>query len=192
MGSPISPLFANMVMDDLETNCLSTLKEKHNVNPLFYFRYVDDTIMCIDKKQIDLVVTTFNSYNNRLQFTYEIEQDKKINFLDMTLIRHNNTIFILSIFFLIIQEDRKLTLYTIQSIGRFLYLTNNSIEKIQIPYSSFVKIITYLAISLIVSHILDCRTSKTKVIKKIKFKIIDLLRSSRCRLMINSIKYHLF
>ena len=92
MGSPISPLFANMVMDDLETNCLSTLKEKHNVNPLLYFRYVDDTIMCINKKHIDLVVKTFNSYNNRLQFTYEIEQENKINFLDMTLIRHNNTI----------------------------------------------------------------------------------------------------
>ena len=86
MGSPISPLFANMVMDDLEMNCLSTLKEKHNVNPLLYFRYVDDTIMCINKKHIDLVVKTFNSYNNRLQFIYEIVKENKINFLDMIII----------------------------------------------------------------------------------------------------------
>ena len=79
-------------MDDLEMFCLRILKDNHDVNPLFYFRYVDDMIMCINKKHIDLVLKTFNSYNNKLQFTYELEQDKKINFLDMTLIRYNNTI----------------------------------------------------------------------------------------------------
>ena len=77
MGSPISPLFADIVMDDLEMFCLRILKDNHDVNPLFYFRYVDDTIMCINKKHIDLVLKTFNSYNNKLQFTYELEQDKK-------------------------------------------------------------------------------------------------------------------
>ena len=92
MGSPISPLFADIVMDDLETYCLRSLKENHDVNPLFYFRYVDDTIMCINKTHIDLVLETFNIYNNKLKFTYELEQDTKINFLDMTIIRYNNTI----------------------------------------------------------------------------------------------------
>ena len=77
MGSPISPLFADMVLDDLETHCLKNLEDNYNVKPLFYFRYVDDTIMCINKKHIDLVLKTFNSYNNKLQFTYELEQDKK-------------------------------------------------------------------------------------------------------------------
>ena len=90
MGSPISPLFADIVMDNLEMYYLRILKDNHDVNPLFYplfyFRDEDDTIMCINKKHIDLVLKTFNSYNNKLQFTYELEQDKKINFLDMTLI----------------------------------------------------------------------------------------------------------
>ena len=79
-------------MDDLEMYCLRSLKENHDVNPLFYFRYVDDTIMCINKEHIDLVLETFNTYNNKLKFTYELEQDTKINFLDMTIIRYNNTI----------------------------------------------------------------------------------------------------
>ena len=92
MGSPISPLLADIVMDDLETYCLRSLKENHDVNPLFYFRYVDDMIMCINKKPIDLVLENFNTYNKKLQFSYELEQDKKINFLDITLIRYNNTI----------------------------------------------------------------------------------------------------
>ena len=92
VGSPISPLFADIVIDDLEMLCLRILKDNHDVNPLFYFRYIDDTIMCINKKNLDLVLKTFNSYNNKLQFTYELKQDKKINFLDMNLIRYNNTI----------------------------------------------------------------------------------------------------
>ena len=92
MGSPISPLFADMVMDDLESNCLQNLKENYNVKTLFYFRYVDDTTMCINKKHIDIVMSTFNSYNDHPQFTYELEQNKQDNFLDISLIRFNNSI----------------------------------------------------------------------------------------------------
>ena len=42
-GSPISPLFANIVMEDLESEYLSVLQPKHNCIPKSYFRYVDDT-----------------------------------------------------------------------------------------------------------------------------------------------------
>ena len=48
MGSPISPLFADIVMDDLENDCLRILKDKHNCSPLFYYTFVDDTILCVD------------------------------------------------------------------------------------------------------------------------------------------------
>ena len=40
MGSPISPLFADIVMDDLEKTFLQTLKNNYNCVPLFYYRYV--------------------------------------------------------------------------------------------------------------------------------------------------------
>ena len=50
MGFPISPLFADMVMDDLESDYLRILKDNHNGSPLFYYRYVDDTILCVQKK----------------------------------------------------------------------------------------------------------------------------------------------
>ena len=39
MGSPISPIIADIIMQDLEENCLSNY---HFTIPL-YFRYVDDT-----------------------------------------------------------------------------------------------------------------------------------------------------
>ena len=84
MGSPISPLFADMVMDNLETNCLHELKDKHNCTPLFNYRYVDDTILCIKSYHIDLFLKVFNNYNPHLKFTHEIETDNSINFLDLT------------------------------------------------------------------------------------------------------------
>lgn len=49
MGSLISPLFADIVMDDLETHCLDLLFKKFNCKPVFYYRYVDDSIICIPK-----------------------------------------------------------------------------------------------------------------------------------------------
>ena len=64
MGLPISPLFAVIVMDDLENDCLEILKDKHNCSPLFYYRFVDDTILCVQKQFIDLVLNIFNSQDN--------------------------------------------------------------------------------------------------------------------------------
>ena len=92
MGSPISPLFADMVMEDLETDCLRELKATHDCIPLFYFRYVDDTIVCIKSEQVDTVLQVFNNYNTHLKFTFESEIENSINFLDLTLMRKNNQI----------------------------------------------------------------------------------------------------
>ena len=92
MGSPISQFFADIVMDNLENYCLSVLNIDFNCIPVFYYRYVDDIILCVRKKHIDMVIDTFNSYVSNLQFTFELEQDERINFLDMTLIRNNNMI----------------------------------------------------------------------------------------------------
>ena len=84
MGSPISPLFAGMVMDDLESDCLRILKDNHKCSLLFYYRYVDDTILCVQRKHIDLIINTFDSYHQNLQFTHELQKNNSINFLDMT------------------------------------------------------------------------------------------------------------
>ena len=83
MGSPISPLFADIVMNDLEVYCLKKLKTDHNCIPLFYYRYVDDTILCVHKKHVDLIINTFNSYSSNLQFTFELEHNNRIHFLDI-------------------------------------------------------------------------------------------------------------
>lgn len=92
MGSPISPLFADIVIDDLESSCLKILKTQFNCSPLIYHRNVDDTILIVHKEHIDLIISVFNSYHNELQFTHEIQNNNQINFLDVTLNLINNRI----------------------------------------------------------------------------------------------------
>ena len=87
MGSPISPILADLVMQDLETNVLGN----YDCNIEAYYRYVDDTIMFIPKDKIEEVLTTFNNYHDRLQFTYEIENEhNSINFLNLTIIKNED------------------------------------------------------------------------------------------------------
>ena len=83
MGSLISNLFANIVMEDLENECLLILKYMHNFIPKEYYRYVDDTFLVINKSEIDLVVNTFNNYDINLQFTHEIKENSSIGFLNV-------------------------------------------------------------------------------------------------------------
>ena len=76
----------------LENDCLRILKDKYNCSALFYHRFVDDTILYVQKQFIDLVLNIFNSQDNNLQFTFEVLQNNQINFLDLSLIIKENQI----------------------------------------------------------------------------------------------------
>ena len=82
MGNPISPILSDIVMEDLEIDSISKL----NFKPAFYFRYVDDIILCIPKNMIDHTVNTFNSYDKNLQFTIELPQNNSTSFLEIKII----------------------------------------------------------------------------------------------------------
>ena len=82
MGNPLSPILSDIVMEDLEIECIKKL----NVKPLFYFRYVDDILLCVPSNSIDHTLNTFNTYDKNLQFTVEIAQNKSISFLDLKII----------------------------------------------------------------------------------------------------------
>ncbi|XP_071653582.1 uncharacterized protein, partial [Temnothorax longispinosus] len=69
MGSPLSPILADIVMEDLETHCLAML----NFSLSFFPRYVDDVIAVIPKDKIGDVLDAFNNYHPRLKFTHELE-----------------------------------------------------------------------------------------------------------------------
>lgn len=74
IGSPVLPILADIVMTDLEEKCLNKL----NYTPSFYFRYANNILLCIPKKKVDYTLKIFNSYNNKLKFTSEMEINKSI------------------------------------------------------------------------------------------------------------------
>ena len=82
MGNPLSPILSDIVLEDLEIECI----KKFNVKPLFYFRYVDDILLCVPSNSIDHTLNTFNTYDKNLQFTVEIAKNKSISFLDLKII----------------------------------------------------------------------------------------------------------
>ncbi|XP_077273242.1 uncharacterized protein LOC143903487 [Temnothorax americanus] len=90
MGSPLSPIIADMVMQDLE----ETILESIGFNLPFYFRYVDDIIMSIPRDKAQYILDKFNNYHDRLKFTIEYENDRTLSFLDLKLHIINDTIHI--------------------------------------------------------------------------------------------------
>ncbi|XP_011858857.1 PREDICTED: uncharacterized protein LOC105556380 [Vollenhovia emeryi] len=87
MGSPLSPIIADITMQDLECKAMETLRFR----PLFYIRYVDDIAMSVPSAMKSSTVKIFNSFHPRLQFTMEEGTDRKLNFLDTTInIRDNH------------------------------------------------------------------------------------------------------
>ena len=86
MGSPVSAVMANLVMEDLEKRALSTSLSQ----PCFWKRYVDD--VCSSVKS-NLVLTLQNHLNNiepSIQFTVERETEWKISFLYVTVCRQDD------------------------------------------------------------------------------------------------------
>jgi len=88
MGSPLSPVIADIVVQDLESIALNSI----GIDLRFYFRYVDDILLVSPKNQLDRILDTFNSINNRLQFTMETEKNRNISFLDVSISVHNDTL----------------------------------------------------------------------------------------------------
>jgi len=83
MGSPLSPILADMVMEDLEVQCLGKMEFKIHT----YYRYVDDIFLIIPKSKIETVLKTFNEYHPRLKFTHELENNNSISFLNTLVMR---------------------------------------------------------------------------------------------------------
>jgi len=82
MGFSLSPVIADPVLQDLEISAIKNLP----FYLLFYYRYVDDIVLTAPSNSLDLLLQSFNAQHSRLQFTMEIERDKKVSFLDLTFI----------------------------------------------------------------------------------------------------------
>ena len=86
MGSPLVPVLANIFLVELELSVIPTLMDKMKC----WARCVDDTVCYIKTGSIDYVFKILNGFHRNIQFTYEVETDSKISFLDVLVIRDSN------------------------------------------------------------------------------------------------------
>ncbi|XP_025264609.1 uncharacterized protein LOC112637982 [Camponotus floridanus] len=89
MGSPLSPIIAEITLQDLESKAIATLP----VDLPFYFRYVDDVVLAAPSSMLNTILNTFNSFHTRMQFTMEEGVDNRLNFLDVTIILEHGLIY---------------------------------------------------------------------------------------------------
>ena len=82
MGSPISPIVANLYMEDFEMRALNTAPQP----PLMWKRYVDDTCVIIKGAQQQSFLNHIKSIDKNIQFTVEDPRPNgSIPFLDILL-----------------------------------------------------------------------------------------------------------
>lgn len=83
MGSPLGPTLASYYMCHIENNAFQNL----SIKPAIYCRYVDDCFLMIDNiKELESLKSYFEEHSV-LKFTYEVEINKKIPFLDIMVTR---------------------------------------------------------------------------------------------------------
>ena len=83
MGSPLGRVLVGIFITDLERTILLILR-KHT-SP--WKRYVDDTISYIKEESIEHVLSKLNSYHDNIEFTYDMENDGKLAFIDVIVLR---------------------------------------------------------------------------------------------------------
>ena len=78
MGSPVSAVVADIVMQHVEERALATCRQ---TIPLWSC-YVGDTFTAVYKDEIDAFHKHLNEQNADIQFTKEIKENGKFPFLD--------------------------------------------------------------------------------------------------------------
>ena len=88
MWSPLGPALAGIFVAKLETRTLSTLG---NI-VLNWKRFINETTGYVKNGSIDIILSKLNSFHPNIQFTDEVEGEKKLSFFDVLLIRNINFI----------------------------------------------------------------------------------------------------
>jgi len=71
MGSPVSVVVAEIVMQHVEESALATLRQ----TILLWLRYADDTFTAVHKDEIDDFHDHLKEQSTDIQFTKEIEEN---------------------------------------------------------------------------------------------------------------------
>lgn len=84
MGSPLSPVMANIYMEYFEDMALGSAPLK----PTMWLRYVDDTfVLWPHQEDVQVLLEHVNTIRPSIQFTMEKERDNQLAFLDVLITR---------------------------------------------------------------------------------------------------------
>ena len=88
MGSLLAPVLAGIFMAELERAVIPKLSQHLQ----FWKHYVNDTICFACNGYQKFVLSCLNSFHNSIQFTYKIEKEREIFFLDILIIHSGEKI----------------------------------------------------------------------------------------------------
>jgi len=83
MESPVSAILANLVMEHIEEIAIGSVPHP----PKWWYRYVDDSNVCLPQEHLAEFHQHLNSINKHIQFTVEEEANNSIAFLDTRITR---------------------------------------------------------------------------------------------------------
>ncbi|UYV71172.1 hypothetical protein LAZ67_8002021 [Cordylochernes scorpioides] len=83
MGSPLSSIVAEVVMGSLD----QWINRMHSSDIHYWRRYVDDIFCVIKPNELQPILNTLHSFHADIKFTYEIETNLVLPFLDILIIR---------------------------------------------------------------------------------------------------------
>lgn len=87
MGSPVSPIIANLYMERFEQRALESFP---GLTPRVWLRFVDDTFVVVDKKDQTPFFDHIKSCDENIKFTQEEAQDNTLASLDTAIHREHN------------------------------------------------------------------------------------------------------
>jgi len=124
MGSPLSPIIADLALQNLESHILKKLSFK----PVFYIRYVDDIALLVPRVFLNELLHYFNSFHPRLKFTLE-NGGNSLNFLELTMINRGGKL-IFDWFHKPTYSGRLLNFHSKHPMSQKRGIITNSIDKI--------------------------------------------------------------
>jgi len=88
MGSPLSPIIANLFMEDFETRTI----ESFPLKPKLWKRFVDDTFIIWPhgKEKIIIFLQHLNNQSNSINFTMAMEENGSLPFLNILINRNQD------------------------------------------------------------------------------------------------------
>ena len=88
MGYPLSPITANLFMEDFETRAMKSTPLK----PKLWKRFVDETFIIWPhgKEKLNTFLQHLNSLSNSIKFTMEIEENDSLPFFDILIKRNKD------------------------------------------------------------------------------------------------------